>query len=419
MAYEFNNPSIYPPQVPHQIPQYQPQQPLSGPQSVPSVFHDPPPQPPGFAGQFGQVAHAQGRPFYPNHPHPNYNNQINPYAQGQPGQPPPPPPVPSYGGTTTASTSMPMPALGVTTAQMMQPGNMQQHLGQNQYTNPPYARQPPITSSPFQQSSPAPINHLQKPPYLQPPSTPQQQIHHHQQLSTSQPFTTSTMATSIPTTAPPQTNTHFQKPPISPSSAERDKNRVSALLELNTVLLQEVVNLQTQGKVLSQSDPGKDAMVNGQTGPNGMNKRVYSQEYVECMRRLQANLAYLANLADRAHKPAAPTPAGPAIMEPPPTNVKLNHNELGLLYDKLKKLFPDAKPRNFFPPGAGGMGGAGNPAPMMMSQGQNMGMNMGMGMSMGMQRPGMMAASNGASMGGVMGTSGVSGMGNPSGAAMI
>lgn len=37
-----------------------------------------------------------------------------------------------------------------------------------------------------------------------------------------------------------------------------------------------------------------------------------------CMRRLQANLAYLAAIADRSHKPSSQIPTHPAIMAAPP-----------------------------------------------------------------------------------------------------
>lgn len=62
------------------------------------------------------------------------------------------------------------------------------------------------------------------------------------------------------------------------------------------------------------------------------------------MRRLQANLAYLAAIADRAHKPASHIPPAPAIMAPPeafPT--------LAELYKKLAALFPGVStaPRPF------------------------------------------------------------------------
>jgi hypothetical protein len=42
------------------------------------------------------------------------------------------------------------------------------------------------------------------------------------------------------------------------------------------------------------------------------------------MRRLQSNLAYLAAIADRAHKPSSQIPAHPAIMSAPPLALHLN-----------------------------------------------------------------------------------------------
>ncbi len=41
-----------------------------------------------------------------------------------------------------------------------------------------------------------------------------------------------------------------------------------------------------------------------------------------CMRRLQSNLAYLAAIADRSHKPSSQIPAHPAIMSAPPFQPK-------------------------------------------------------------------------------------------------
>src|SRR5438045_1996391 len=40
--------------------------------------------------------------------------------------------------------------------------------------------------------------------------------------------------------------------------------------------------------------------------------------YHRCMRRLQANLAYLAAVADRSHKPSAQIPPHPAFISAPP-----------------------------------------------------------------------------------------------------
>ena len=56
------------------------------------------------------------------------------------------------------------------------------------------------------------------------------------------------------------------------------------------------------------------------------------------MRRLQANLSYLATTAERAHKPTHAIPPGPAIMSVPATPPALAE-----LYTKLQGLFPGWK----------------------------------------------------------------------------
>ncbi len=56
------------------------------------------------------------------------------------------------------------------------------------------------------------------------------------------------------------------------------------------------------------------------------------------MRRLQANLAYLAAVADRVYKPAKDVPTSPAVMEAP-----ANSPALEALYSELRDLFPNAK----------------------------------------------------------------------------
>jgi len=60
-------------------------------------------------------------------------------------------------------------------------------------------------------------------------------------------------------------------------------------------------------------------------------KAASSREYVECMRRLQSNLAYLAAIADRSHKPSSQIPPHPAIMTAPSITSK----------PALKFPFPD------------------------------------------------------------------------------
>ena len=55
------------------------------------------------------------------------------------------------------------------------------------------------------------------------------------------------------------------------------------------------------------------------------------------MRRLQANLAYLASQADAKKRPPGSMPAAPVIMVPPP-----HLSEVHDLYKKLNSLFPGA-----------------------------------------------------------------------------
>lgn len=138
-------------------------------------------------------------------------------------------------------------------------------------------------------------------------------------------------------------------------AAARERARVSVLLEINTLLLQEVINLQAAGKGGSapNADQGTDAP-----------KPTPSQEYVECMRRLQANLSYLANTAERAKKPGSAGPQAPAILTAP-ANVPTVHE----LYNKLNELFPRSSqtgtPQKLSP---GMMQGNGGPSPSPVSE---------------------------------------------------
>lgn len=141
---------------------------------------------------------------------------------------------------------------------------------------------------------------------------------------------------------------------MSPQSAARERARVSILLEINTHLLQEVVSLQAQGKAGTAPNPGQQSPTSptsadpgtasasspgeapkGASGV-GATTKTPSQEYADCMRRLQANLAYLAAIAD-AKKKAGAVPSGPAIMVPPPHMPQVHD-----LYKKLNALFPEA-----------------------------------------------------------------------------
>ncbi|KAF3482590.1 uncharacterized protein GIQ15_05349 [Arthroderma uncinatum] len=133
---------------------------------------------------------------------------------------------------------------------------------------------------------------------------------------------------------------------LSPQAAARERARVTILLEINSALLQEVVNLQASGKAGPASNQtsatgSPSSPQDPQKSSNGSDSAKAAapagkpgQEYVDCMRRLQANLAYLATVADRAKKTSATAPQIPAIMTPPPHLPSVNQ-----LYSSLNELF--------------------------------------------------------------------------------
>ncbi|KAH0839262.1 hypothetical protein AYO21_09326 [Fonsecaea monophora] len=167
-------------------------------------------------------------------------------------------------------------------------------------------------------------------------------------------------ATQVARAAPPQQHSQQQHhtsagAAISAQSAARERARVSVLLEINTHLLQEVVSLQAQGKAGITSNQGQQSPTSPTSAADAANtitnspgeppksaggtpqSKPPSQEYAECMRRLQANLSYLAAIADAKKKANGALPSGPAIMIPPPHLPQVNE-----LYKRLNALFPEA-----------------------------------------------------------------------------
>ena len=136
-----------------------------------------------------------------------------------------------------------------------------------------------------------------------------------------------------------QSQQHQQASPVSAQAAAREEERVSTLLEINAHLILEVSNLQAQGKGPGSQQTPTSPLTNDPTpnSPHDASKKPHSPEYADCMRRLQANLAYLAAIADSSKKTTAPKPIGPAIMVPP-SHLTSVHG----LYQKLKTLFPEA-----------------------------------------------------------------------------
>jgi hypothetical protein len=180
------------------------------------------------------------------------------------------------------------------------------------------------------------------------PATPQQQILHQQRqqmqntilAQQAQMQNAASMQKAVAPAATPQ----------SPQSAARERARVSVLLEINTQLLQEGVALQKEGTAgvtptQAQQSPTSPTSA---TDPSALNPspvdsskqtgaKPPTQEYADCMRRLQANLSYLAAIADSKKKASGALPSGPAIMIPPPHLTGIQD-----LYKKLNQLFPEA-----------------------------------------------------------------------------
>ncbi|PBP25232.1 putative endo-1,3(4)-beta-glucanase [Diplocarpon rosae] len=119
--------------------------------------------------------------------------------------------------------------------------------------------------------------------------------------------------------------------PLSPGSESREKERVTILLNINQQLLMEVISQQAshaevkKDDLTSVSSPDvaeKSDQERADEKAGGEKGRPTTREYYECMRRLQSNLAYLAAIADRSHKPSSQIPPHPAILVAPVLNSK-------------------------------------------------------------------------------------------------
>ena len=148
-------------------------------------------------------------------------------------------------------------------------------------------------------------------------------------------------------TQPQQSAAPNAAPPSPQPPSPFEAQRVTALLDVNRFLLLELNSLQTKPpspSEASSNDPTKAS----QPRPNPQS----SSHYVDYMRRLQSNLAYLASVADRPHKPLNSIPAWPAIMEPPARKsadgqggAEESEAEKGVRerYEGLRELWPEWK----------------------------------------------------------------------------
>lgn len=123
--------------------------------------------------------------------------------------------------------------------------------------------------------------------------------------------------------------------PQSPGAQNREQQRIALLLEINNELLQEIDRLQAEG----QGGATNQQQLQQQRS-EGQPEKLASDLYINTIRRVQANLAYLMPRASQASNPAAQPnpnqPPGPAHMTPPP-----HMTALLPLYERLKSLFPD------------------------------------------------------------------------------
>ena len=229
-----------------------------------------------------------------------------------------------------------------------------------------------------------------------------------QNAPTSIPTSQPSMGSSIspqnaanPMQKPPQATPPTEQTPLSPEAQKRETRKIDLLLEINRVLFQEIVQLQAVGRGgLAQSKGSEPGAQGGQQSPTTTDgskdttseakdstqsggeakpedkdkdkKKIASREYIEyvpflnfllshhshfsphttnpipfrCMRRLQANFAYLTNLVSRPQKTQDRIIERPPIMEAVPPNIEGNamseesQNMLRDMYKSLKELFP-------------------------------------------------------------------------------
>jgi hypothetical protein len=236
---------------------------------------------------------------------------------------------------------------------------------------------------------------------------------------------------------------------------KNESRKIDLLLEINRFLFQEIIQLQAIGRGGPANKQGSESSVQpgGQQSPTGTEKEstqpegeskgedsnkkaIGSREYVEyvilifevyqkekkkkgkqiitvirCMRRLQANFAYLTNLVSRTQQPPQKVIERPPIMEGLPPNIEGNSmseesmNRIRDMYKQLKELFPPSstsapasvpQPSNLptsKPSGmidmsqkaiSGGRGQAMNPNVLLQQQmARGMAGNMNMNMNMG------------------------------------
>ncbi|KAL8842902.1 MAG: hypothetical protein Q9170_000306 [Blastenia crenularia] len=364
------------------------QQPTYAGYNHPANYPQPPPQ-----GQPQRYHHAPQQYFH-------VPDQAHGHGHGPPasGSMPPPSTIPDsshFHRQTYAHPSAPQTPdrwpLGLTDEQRQLQEQYHQQ-SQTPHLHPNY-HQPSPFSGPVS-TFPPPSQKRTSPEAQPPPQSPRVSQPPPPTLQKSQQPMTVTTAKAAPPPNPSLSTVPTdpaKSVPASTASPNLEAQRVTALLDLNRVLLQEVVKDQAAQKaVQSQPKPAQkiadtaskpdappaakqendipteDAKNLTSAPPNlpqntPAHKTPHTKEYVEYMRRLQANLAYLASVADRHHKPGNAVPPFPAIMEapslaPPPApkekskvREKDARENIRELYARLRDLWPEYKVKGQVP----------------------------------------------------------------------
>ncbi|KAF2487433.1 hypothetical protein BDY17DRAFT_288959 [Neohortaea acidophila] len=261
----------------------------------------------------------------------------------------------------------------------------EQHLGQNQAFPPPpngvnqpglsWPMQPYAANFPLQQQQqqqqPHPTGRQSAQPRasLSPNAT--------SQHTTPRPSSSST-PTQYPMAAPPlpqqpaasaqqsdhvltptgNTTSTAQSPSLAPST--REQQRLALVLEINQDLLAEMARLQSenQGGAISP----QQAM---QMKQAGQSDKMASDDYIQLLRRLQGNIAYLMPRMGQQMQPDARTLPGPAFMQHPQQLPTLAEK-----YERLRELFPEwaGNDAKLLAMSAGGAGRTGSPGQALAYQ---------------------------------------------------
>lgn len=118
--------------------------------------------------------------------------------------------------------------------------------------------------------------------------------------------------------------------PQSPVSSQQEAERIQLLLEINAELFEEINNLQAQGKGGALSSKQAEEL-----RASNMDPSMASEEYINALRRAQANLSWLAPKGTNMTAHTQNQLPGPAYMLAPP-----HMPQLQTKYDRLRALFP-------------------------------------------------------------------------------